>query len=194
MSTPPDQPPPAAPAPTPSPSPTPTPIDNVGEFLVHALELAHESTAYYEQLADSMEVHHNHEVAALFRRLAQLSDEHATSIGERACGVALPRIAPWEFKWNCPGAPEGSDCLHGDVSYQMRSVQALELALHNGTRGHAFYAHTASDSDDAEVRELAAEMGAEEAEQLKLLEDLLAQERHRDDAPLEDLDPPHMPA
>ena len=185
MSTPPGQRPPAAPA----------PIDDVGEFLVHALELEHESAAHYEQLADSMEVHHNHKVAALFRRLAQLSDEHATSIGERARGVALPRIAPWEFKWNCPGGgPEGGDCLHGDVSYQMSAVQALELALHNETRGHAFYAHTASDSDDAEVRELAAEMSAEEAEHLKLLEDLLAQEHHRDDAPLEDLDPPHMPA
>jgi rubrerythrin len=184
MSTPPDQWPPTAPA----------PIDDVGEFLGHALELEHESTAHYEQLADSMEVHHNREVAALFRRLAQLSDEHATSIGERARGVVLPRIAPWEFKWNCPGAAEGGDCLHGDVSYQMSAVQALELALHNETRGHAFYAHTASDSSDAEVRGLAAEMSAEEAEHLILLKDLLAQERHRGDATPEDLDPPHMPA
>ena len=184
MSTAPDQRPPGAPG----------PIDDVGEFLAHALELEHESADHYEQLADSMEIHHNQEVAALFRRLALLSHEHANSIGERADGVTLPRIAPWEFKWNCPGAPEGGDCLQGDVSYQMSAVQALELALHNETRGHAFYAHTASASGNAQVRALAAEMSAEEAEHLTLLQDLVAQERHRGDAPPEDLDPPHMPA
>jgi rubrerythrin len=175
------------------PAPTDS-IDNVGEFLVHALELEHESAAHYEQLADSMEVHHNEAVATMFRRLAQLSDEHANQVGEHARGMALPRIAPWEFKWNCPGGPEGGDCLHGEISYQMSAVQALELALHNETRGHDFYARTASRSRDAEVRALAAEMAAEEAEHVELLRKLLAEERRRGEENPENLDPPHMPA
>ncbi|MGB5735702.1 MAG: ferritin family protein, partial [Thiohalocapsa sp.] len=115
-------------------------------------------------------------------------------ISERARGMALPRLAPWEFKWNCPGGPEGGDCLQGEVSYQMTAVQALELALHNETRGRSFYAQTAAESGDAEVRDLAAEMSAEEAEHMDLLRALLEQERHRDDPTQEDLDPPHMPA
>lgn len=176
-------------------SPTATDaIDDVGEFLVHALELEHASSAHYEQLADSMDVHHNAVVADLFRRLAQLSDEHAARISERARDMTLPRLAPWEFKWNCPDGPEGGDCLHGEISYQMTAMQALELALHNETRGHDFYAQTASCSGDAEVRTLAAEMATEEAEHMELLRVLLAEERHRGDATPEDLDPPHMPA
>lgn len=173
---------------------TATAIDDVGEFLVHALELEHESSSHYGQLADSMEVHHNQDVAALFRSLAVLSEEHATRIGIRAQAVSLPRIAPWEFKWDRPGGPEGGDPLHGEVSYQMTAKQALELALHNETRGQAFYAHTAAVSADAEVRRLAAEMSAEEAEHVEMLRDLLDEERHRGETAPEDLDPPHMPA
>jgi len=172
----------------------PAQIDDVGEFLAHALEMEHESSANYAQLADSMEVHHNPEAAALFRRLAALSDEHAGRIAEQAHGILLPRIAPWAFKWDCPGGPEGGDCLHGDLSYQMTAAQALDLALSNESRGQAFYAHVAQTSNDAEVRRLAAEMAAEELEHLDMLTAMLAPEHRRDDDRPQDLDPPHIPA
>jgi rubrerythrin len=168
-------------------------IDNVGEFLAHALELEQESATHYQQLADSMAIHHNQDVAALFHRLARLSDEHAARIGARAHDVHLPRIAPWEFKWDCPGGPESGNRLHGDISYLMTAVQALELALHNETRGQAFYAHTAAVSADDEVRRLATEMSAEEAEHVNMLRDLLKHEQLRGETAPEDLDPPHMP-
>jgi len=168
-------------------------IDTVGEFLAHALELEQESSSHYRQLADSMEVHHNHDVATLFRRLASLSDEHAASIGTRARDVALPCIAPWEFKWDCAENPEAGRGTHGDISYLMTAVQALELALHNETRGQAFYAHTARVSADAEVRRLATEMSTEVAEHLARLRDLLKHEQGRGETAPEDLDPPHIP-
>ena len=170
-----------------------TRIDDVGEFLVHALELEHESTAHYDQLADSMLVHHNQEVAALFQRLAQLSAEHAAEITKRAVGIELPEIAPCEFKWNCPGSPESSDCLETDVTYQMTARQALELALHNEGRGQAFYAEVAAASGDARVHRLAGEMAREEEAHVSLLVDLLRREPGDGATAAEDLDPPHMP-
>jgi hypothetical protein len=94
-------------------------IDSIPELLAHALELEHAAEAHYELLADSMAVHHNRDVEGLFRRLATLSAEHAAAVAERAAGLALPRIAPWAFKWHCLGAPEGGDCLEGDLGYQM---------------------------------------------------------------------------
>jgi rubrerythrin len=174
---------------------TTAPIAGVEELLAHALELEHAAEAHYGLLADSMGVHHNRDVEAVFRKLAALSAEHAAAISERAAGLELPRIAPWAFKWHCPGAPEGDNCLDGDVSYQMSKAQAVELALHNERRGHAFYRHVIDTSTDAEAAKLAREMADEEWEHVELLVALLA-EQHADggvqSAPA-DLDPPHMP-
>jgi rubrerythrin len=171
---------------------TPPSIETIGEFLAHALELEHESAERYRQLAQSMEIHNNQVIAELFARLAQMSQEHAKEVEERAAGVDLPEIPPWEFKWNCPGSPE-ADCMEQDLSYLMTTVQALNLALHNEIRGRDFYAHVAVDSPSREVRHLAGEMTEEESEHVDLLKDWLATASHRDEAPLEDLDPPNMP-
>jgi hypothetical protein len=76
------------------------------ELLVHALELEHESAERYRLLAETMAVHHNAEVAELFRRMADMSDAHASEVIARAEGLLLPEIAPWDFKWSCPGSPE----------------------------------------------------------------------------------------
>ena len=169
-------------------------IESVAELLAHSLELEYASHAHYAQLADSMAVHHNTAVAQLFRRLATMSAEHAAAVAARVGDMDLPRIPPWGFKWECPDAPEGGDCMDPGVSFGMTTVQALELALHNERRGHAYYAHCAASAAVPDARSLAAEMAAEEAEHLSLLERMLAEERrqHRD-AP-NDLDPPHTPA
>jgi rubrerythrin len=168
------------------------PITSVGELLAHALEQESESVLRYEELADSMEVHHNPEVEALFRKLAQFGVRHAESVRQRAQGVSLPEIAPWDFKWNCPGSPE-SDCGQDGVSYLMSVQQALELALHNEGRGHDFYAQVAATSPDPEVCRLAAEMAREEAEHVDLLRRWVARAGSGPDRPQEDLDPPNMP-
>ena len=169
-------------------------IESVAELLAHALELEYASQAHYAQLADSMAVHHNPAVAELFRRLAALRGVHAAAVAARAGDMDLPRIPPWGFKWECPEAPEGGDCLDPGVSYEMSTLQALEIALHNERRGHAYYAHFAASASDPEARGLAAEMAAEEAEHVTMLEQMLAEERHRHRAPPDDLDPPHIPA
>jgi rubrerythrin len=166
-------------------------IESVPEFLVHALELEHESAERYRQLAETMALHHNHTVAAVFRLLADMSAAHASEVTARAEGTLLPEIAPWDFKWSCPGSPE-IDCLHFDVSYLMTPLQALELALHNETRGRDFYAFVATDSTSPRVRALAAEMAAEESEHVELVTTWVRRERLVTIKVPEDLDPPNL--
>ncbi len=180
------------PAMSPSPIQGPQgPIASIAEFLVHALELEHESAERYLELAGSMEVHNNHRVADLFRQLAAMSETHAREVQDRAAGLQLPQIPPWGFKWRCPGSPE-VDCGHAKISYLMTAVEVLEVALLNETRSRDFYAWVAVDSPHPEVRTLAAEMAEEEGGHVLLLEAWINDEAQCEVAPTEDLDPPNV--
>jgi rubrerythrin len=167
------------------------PIVSIPEFLAHALELESESTERYRDLAKCMALHNNPDVAALFEQMAAYSELHARSVEVRAQGHTLPVIAPWDFKWNCPEGRE-TPCLD-DVHYLMNRRQALELARHNEMRGRDFYQRVAAHSPDPEVSTLAREMADEEQEHVDLLAQWIARELTPMDAPLEDLDPPHIP-
>jgi rubrerythrin len=166
-------------------------ITTLGEFLAHALELEQESVERYRELADSMEVHNNLEVAELFKRLAEYSRLHAQEVRERTRGLDIPAMAPWEFKWNCPESPE-APCME-EVHYLMTPHQALQLALHNEARGRDFYARVAKESADPEVRRAAAELAEEEHGHVKLLEEWIGRAALQTEPPPEDLDPPNMP-
>jgi rubrerythrin len=177
---------------SPSRNAAPTnPIVSVAEFLVHALELENESAERYLELAQTMEMHHNTRVADLFRRLAAMSEEHASEVESRTVGIQLPHIPPWDFKWHCPGSPE-VDCGHGLIGYRMTALQALEVARLNEARSRDFYVWVAADCPDPQVRNLASEMAEEELGHVQLIEDWLRQEtEHPSDLP-EDLDPPNV--
>lgn len=166
------------------------PIVTVAELLAHALELEAESYERYLVLAEVMEVHNNVEVADLFDQLARYSELHVREVEVRAQGQALPAIAPWDFKWNCPEGPE-SPCMD-DANYLMNRLQAMELALHNEVRGRDFYRLAADLTPDPEVAALAREMAAEEQEHVDLLRQWIAREAAADPV-LEDLDPPNIP-
>jgi rubrerythrin len=165
------------------------PIETIEEFLVHALELEEASGDHYDELADSMEIHHNLQVAELFRKLAGYSQQHAKEVNERTQGLNLPNLPPWDFKWKCPSSPE-SFCTE-EASYLMTVSQAMEIALFNEIRGRDFYRMIAEQSPNESVRKLAAEMAEEENWHVEMLRDW--QSRLRDEQPLEDLDPPNMP-
>lgn len=166
-------------------------IETIPEFLTHALELEEESVAHYHELADSMEVHNNRQVAELFRTLARYSEEHAAEVRQRAEGMELHKIAPWDFKWACPGAPE-SGCME-EADYLMTPCEALRTAWYNEVRGRDFYAHVAATTSDEKVRDLAEEMAQEEDGHVLMLCDWLA--RIKDDCASveDDLDPPNIP-
>ena len=167
------------------------PITSVGEFLAHALELETEAAERYRELADSMEVHNNPQVAELFQSMALFSDQHAEEVRQRTQGLEIPAIAPWDFKWNCPESPE-APCMD-EVNYMMTPCQALSLALHNEIRGRDFYARVAAESPDGSVRRIAEEMAEEESEHVRLLRQWATRIREVEEVPPEDLDPPNMP-
>lgn len=166
-------------------------ISSVAEFLAHALEMEVESAERYRELADSMEVHHNTEVAALFRRLADEGDAHVEQVTRRVATIDLPNIAPWAFKWSSPDGPES--LAMDDIHYLMSRRQALALALHNEVRGLDFYAQVADRAQNAEVRVLAAEMAGEEHGHVVMLRNWLSKEAEDGPTSLPDLDPPNMP-
>lgn len=164
-------------------------IDSVEEFLVHAMEVEESSQEHYEELADTMEVHNNLEVAELFRKLANYSRLHAEEVHQKAADMTLPQITPWDFKWKCPTAPEAF-CME-EANYLMTTSQALEIALFNEIRGRDFYQEVADHSPSEEVRKLAREMAEEEnwhVEMLKTWQDGIETQ-----VPQEDLDPPNTP-
>jgi len=170
----------------------PASITSVEELLAHALALETESAERYRELADSMEVHHNEAVASLFQQLSAYSDKHAREVAERAKGLLLPEISPWDFKWTNPEGPESPST--DDIHYLMTTCDALKLALHNEIRGRDFYAQVAAESPDPDVRVIAAEMTQEEDEHVDLLNLWIARQSADERAPpLEDLDPPNTP-
>jgi rubrerythrin len=166
-------------------------IDTLAEFMTHAIALENESVERYEELADSMEVHNNPEVAKLFRKLAHFGELHAREIASRAEGMTLPEILPWDFKWSSPEGPESGPMQ--DVHYMMNRRQALEYALHNEEAGRDFYASVAESSPQAEVREMAAEFTAEENEHVDILKSWLLNLVDPESVRPEDFDPPNIP-
>lgn len=161
------------------------------EFLAHAYALEQESVDRYEELADVMEVHNNHEIAELFRKFAGFGRKHAGEVLRMSAGLELPQLQPWEFKWLDAEGPETGDML--DAHYLMTPMHALQLALGNEQQACEYYGVVARQSPSPEVRELASEFAAEEAEHVTLLQQWIAGTRPADADWDDDPDPPQMP-
>jgi rubrerythrin len=144
----------------------------VAIFLAHAMAMEQEAADRYDELADSMEVHNNQDVAELFRQMSKYSRLHGASVAQRATPYDLPRLKSWQYRWNTPEPPEVGE-VEGS-HYMMTPYHALVFALENERRGHQFYASQAAESDDSSVREMAAEMADEEAEHVTELEAWIA--------------------
>lgn len=166
-------------------------MTDLDTFLAYSVALEQEAAERHDELADMMDVHHNPEVAATFRKLAGYSRLHAQEVRDHAQGADLPRIAPWDFGWETLEGPETADL--GAVDYLMTTRQALRVAMRNERRAHDFYADIARHSPDARVCALAAEFAEEEKGHLELLEQWLAKLPPDDAASVFDTDPPHMP-
>jgi len=139
-------------------------------FLAHAIALEREAAERYLELADMMEAHRNDEVSALFRDMVRYSRLHHDSIVERANGVALPAIGPWDYWWRTPpeaGGDEGFD-------YTINAYDALLYARENELRAMNYYSEVGLNTSEPEVRRLAAEFAAEETEHVEALDEWLA--------------------
>jgi len=166
-------------------------IDTVELFLAHALTLENEAAAGYEEIGDSMAVHNNPEVAALFFQMAKYGRMHADEVRALGDGLVLPHIAPWEFAWQDGESPEAPSM--DKVHYMMRPAQALSLALRAERQAHAFYDSVAKTTGVPRIRELATQFASEEAEHVRLLIEWIKRYETPDGDWDFDPDPPTMP-
>jgi len=166
-------------------------MESVEEFLAHACTMETEVAERYGEMADSMEVHNNLEVAELVRRLSQEGQKHASQIMERAAGKELPKIAPWDFKWG-DGEPPETPSMES-VHYLMTPYHVLDMARNFETAARDFYAAVAEQSQDKEICDMASEFAAEEAEHVELLNEWISRYPEPDEGWDYDPDPPTMP-
>lgn len=144
----------------------------VRDFLTHAVQLEREAARRYEELSAAMRTEGNRELQAFFARMAHFSRLHLAQATARGGFRELPTLPPDQFEWPDDVSPETAGWAGVDA--QMSPRAALELALDGERSGHAYYAAVAATTPDAELRALAGEFAAEEAEHVRELEKLLA--------------------
>jgi rubrerythrin len=165
-------------------------FDSIAEFLVHAHALEQELAQRYEEMADSLEVHNNPEVASLFRQLAKYNETHAGKLILQAEACDMPKVPPWEYQWLCIDVPE--DCMEA-TNYLMTTQQALQLALRMEEGSRSFYHLAIQGSPFQPVKKLAQKIMILKEQHLVLLNGWLGSEAESHALPPEDLDPPNMP-
>lgn len=147
-------------------------MNTVETFLAHAIALEREAARRYEELAAAMATEGNRELSLFFTRMAHYSRKHLAEAMSRGGFRKLPPLAPNEYEWPEGTAPETA--AWAGVDAQMGGREALQLALDGERRGHAYYLAIAASSRDPELRAIAGEFAAEEAEHVCQLESLLA--------------------
>lgn len=163
-------------------------MDRLDVFLAHALKLEEEASIRFDELADALDVHHQGDVAELFRKMAHYSRLHYREARDRASGLEIPALKSWEFQWPGDDSPEAA--AMEDTHYMMTPHHALKVALASEKTGYEFYKSVHLATGDDAVRSMAAEFVDEEAEHVRMLEDMLTRYPEPETAWSEDLDPP----
>lgn len=171
--------------------PGPESIETVEELLAHAYMIEVDATDRYLMLADQMDVHNNPELAQLFRKLASHEQHHAQEILERASAMKLPDLRASDYKWGDFEGPEAAGI--DEAHYLMTPWHALQMALGAERRAFAFFDRLVATAKDGEMKKWAEEFRAEEAEHVRLVEDLLKRYPEPDEGWDEDPDPPVFP-
>ncbi len=163
----------------------------LANFLAHSVELESEALERYLEMADTMEIHHNTEVAQFFGRMASEARRHLTEVTEFAQGITLPTLRAWEFSW--PEAEPPETLSYEAQHYRMSLRQAMELALQNERAAELFYRNAAENSTDKETVRVATLFADEEHEHGAQLETLIAEQPVTGAHLLVEDDDPHMP-
>jgi rubrerythrin len=158
-------------------------------FMSRAYAIEVEAVERYTQFADQLEGHNNREVAAVFRKLAEIEGLHAKHILDAMGWPSLP-VLPVPYASGDPEGPETApfDSLH----YLMQPYHALEIALRCEIRAVEYFEDIAAQSADERVRAAAAHMAAEEREHVTLMRDWMKRVPQPKAGWDEDLDPPRM--
>ncbi len=165
-------------------------IGSAEELLAYSLALETEAVERFIDLADQMEVHHNYEVADLFRKLARIEGIHIDNVRKAAKGKNLPRLMVWEFEWEDGESPEGGSME--EAHYLMQPWHAIEMAMKGEKRAVAFFRHVAETTDDNKTLKMALELVEEEEEHVALLQKWQKRYPKPEEGWDEDLDPPAM--
>jgi len=165
-------------------------INSVADLLAHVKAMETEAMERYQDLAEQMDVHHNSETAALFRKMADVEALHVEKILERAEGIELPHIAPWEYQWGDSDTPEAVSAEH--THYLMTPYHALQLALRAEQRAFDFFDQIVRRSEPGVIHELASELRDEEFHHVGLIEAWLEKTGKPDEDWDEDPDPPAL--
>ena len=139
----------------------------LNEFMTLALAMETEAAQRYTEFADAMEMHNNLEVAALFRKMADIEGKHAAQIMAEMGWKVPPAMPPGKATWEGFEAPETTP---GDeVHYLMQPWHALQLALQNEERAERFFGRLARAATVTTVRKAALELESEEREHVELV-------------------------
>lgn len=158
------------------------------ELLAHAHALEVDAADRFAELADTMEVHNNPEVAEFFRKMERIERIHVDNVDEMAHGKELPHIAPWDYKWEDGTSPEAMEVM--DTHYLMRPYHAIEMAARHEQRAADFFAAVAEQAATEEVKQLALKLCDEEKEHVQLLKDWLEKVEQPEADWYVDMDPP----
>ena len=155
-------------------------------FMADAIAMEAEAAERYDELADAMETHNNLEVAALFRKMADVERRHGRSLQEQMGWSGPP--PPADVHW--PDGGEGPETVASDaVHYLMQPYHALQMALRSEERAAAFFGHFAANAT-GRVREAALALQQEEEEHVVLVKAWLAKVPEPEPGWAEDPDPP----
>ena len=159
------------------------------DFMARAYTMELEATERYAQFAEQLETHNNHEVAQLFRRLADIEALHAKRILDEMRWPTTPALPP-AYAWQGAEGPETAP--FDSVHYLMQHWHALEIALRCEQEAQKYYQGIAASRAPRPVRDAAREMAAEEAEHVALLRQWMKKVPRPAAGWDEDPDPPRM--
>ena len=146
-------------------------VQSAPELYAHAIAIEREAAERYEELAERMAERGNDAVAEVFSTLARFEAEHLDTLERRTAGLALPEVAPGEYRWLDKGAPETA--AHEWLFRLITPRQALLIALEAEKRAQVFFERVYLTSNDPALRGLAQEMALEESEHVAMVERLV---------------------
>lgn len=143
------------------------PVETPQQMLSVALAMEREAVMRYAELADRMELTGDMGLAALFRGLQTEEAGHEYGITAWIERANLIRRDTVRFTWDLP---DDDNAPPGDGGDGLNTPwRALAMALLNEERTFAFYANTAREAEDAEIRRYAESMAREELSHVLLL-------------------------
>jgi rubrerythrin len=147
-------------------------MNTVEEFLAYSIRLEQEAAERFGELADVMQSAGNGEIAKLFRQLADYSRLHLADAKARSGFRDMPEMSFEHYVWPNFESPEQAAIWGADP--MLGKGEALEIALEAEQAGHDFYKSVLDSTKDPEIKVLAAEFVAEEAQHVAELKKWIA--------------------